>query len=270
MAAPTEVVAWGDRRGRRRRVNVLGVGIDAINMDSALAALFAALEHRTGGYVCVTGVHGVMEAQRDADFRRILNQSLLTTPDGMPMVWIGRAHGFPGMDRVYGPDLLLAVCARSVTTGHSHFFCGGLPGVADRLRDRLVSQFPGLRVVGTYTPPFRPWTDDEEDEIVRRLDTLRPEFVWIGLSTPKQERLMARLSPRLGSSILLGIGAAFDFHSGRIPQAPRWVQRSGLEWLYRSAQEPRRLLPRYLRNNVPFVCQVALQRLGVRHYSIDG
>jgi N-acetylglucosaminyldiphosphoundecaprenol N-acetyl-beta-D-mannosaminyltransferase len=270
VAARTDVLTRLEGNGGHPRVNVLGVGIDAINMESALGSLFAAIERGSGGYVCVTGVHGVMEAQRDANFRRILNQSLLTTPDGMPIVWLGRAHGFRAMDRVYGPDLLLAVCKRSVEAGHSHFFFGGAPGVAERLRDRLVAQFPGLRVVGTDSPPFRPLTADEEEEVVRRIELVRPDFIWIGLSTPKQERLMARLSPRFGSSVLLGIGAAFDFHSGRIRQAPRWMQRSGLEWVFRSMQEPRRLLPRYLRNNVPFLCRIALQALGVRHYPPDG
>jgi N-acetylglucosaminyldiphosphoundecaprenol N-acetyl-beta-D-mannosaminyltransferase len=253
---------------RRARVNILGVGVDAIDLATAVRTIFNAVEAGSGGYVCVTGVHGIMEAQRDPGFRRMLNRSLLTTPDGMPTVWVGRMRGYR-IERVYGPDLMLAVCKHSLDTHRSHFFLGGADGVVDELQQRLAARFPGLRVVGSYTPPFRPLTDDEEDSIVRHIREVRADIVWVGLSTPKQERLMARMQSRVAPAVMIGVGAAFDFHSGRVSQAPRWMQRNGLEWLYRTMQEPRRLAPRYARNNLPFLYRVVLQGLGVRRYSLE-
>ncbi|HEX6939096.1 MAG TPA: WecB/TagA/CpsF family glycosyltransferase [Longimicrobiales bacterium] len=247
----------------RRRANVLGVGVDAIDLPAAVERLLGAVDAGERGYVCVTGVHGVMEAQRDPEMMRILNGSLLTTPDGMPMVWVGRAQGHRRMARVYGPDLMLALCGRTAATGHTHFLYGGAPGVAEELERRLVARFPGLRIVGTYTPPFRPLSAAEEAELAARVAAVRPDFFWVGLSTPKQERFMARYQGRLETRIMLGVGAAFDMHSGRVKQAPRWMQRSGLEWFYRLCQEPRRLYRRYLTNNPKFVYLIALQAAGL-------
>ena len=266
---PTELSEALEVERDRPRVNILGVGVDAIDITMAVESIFDAIERGRGGYVCVTGVHGVMEAQRDAAFRSILNRSLLTTPDGMPTVWVGRASGFGRIRRVYGPDLMLAICEHSLNEHRSHFLFGGTEGVAERLRERLVGRLPGLNIVGTYTPPFRPLTGAEEDAIVRRLTGLRPDIIWVGLSTPKQEKLMARLHARVAPAVLIGVGAAFDFHCGRVAQAPRWMQRSGLEWVFRALQEPRRLLPRYARNNLPFVYRIALQGLGVRRHSLE-
>jgi N-acetylglucosaminyldiphosphoundecaprenol N-acetyl-beta-D-mannosaminyltransferase len=210
-----------------------------------------------------------MEAQRDPALRQILNSSLVTTPDGMPMVWLGRASGFARMTRVYGPDLMLELCRESVATGATHFLYGGTDGVAEELAESLQRRFPGLRIVGTYTPPFRALTDEEERYLTARLEALRPDFMWIGLSTPKQERFMAKYGDRLAATIMLGVGAAFDMHSGRTKQAPRWMQRSGLEWLFRLLQEPRRLFKRYATNNPAFAFSVALQKLRLRQYSLD-
>ncbi|HEX8851829.1 MAG TPA: WecB/TagA/CpsF family glycosyltransferase [Gemmatimonadaceae bacterium] len=193
---------------------------------------------------------------------------MLTVPDGMPTVWIGRAQGYREMSRVYGPTLLLDVCRRSATTGHTHFFYGGAPGVADELARRLTERFPGLRVVGTFTPPFRPLNEAEEQDLVRRVAEARPDFFWVGLSTPKQERFMAAYHGRLTTGVMLGVGAAFDMHSGRTRQAPRWMQRSGLEWLFRTLQEPRRLFWRYARNNPAFVVRALMQLTGLRKYAL--
>ena len=249
-------------------MNVLGVGVDAIDERRAVDAIETAVRNGDGGYVCVTGVHGVMEAQRDPAFRRILNRSLLTTPDGMPTVWAGRVSGFHDIERVYGPDLMLAVCRQLLRSGRSHFFLGGAEGVAQELAHRLSARFSALRVAGTYTPPFRPLTCDEEEQLVRQVRESGADIVWVGLSTPKQERLMARLAERVAPAVMIGVGAAFDFHTGRVRQAPRWMQRSGLEWLFRMLQEPRRLFPRYARNNAPFIVSILLQALGVRRYTL--
>jgi N-acetylglucosaminyldiphosphoundecaprenol N-acetyl-beta-D-mannosaminyltransferase len=251
------------------RVNVLGVGVSAINEPQAVELIGAALRGRRKGYVCVTGVHGVMEAQQDAEFRRILNGAFLNTPDGMPMVWAGKLDGRGGMDRVYGPDLMLAVCDWTRANGFTHFFYGGAEGVAEQLRRRLEEKFPGIKVAGTYTPPFRALTREEEDELVARVNGLKPDIIWVGLSTPKQERFMAEYLPRLDTTLMFGVGAAFDFHTGRVRQAPRWVQRSGLEWLFRLACEPRRLWRRYLRNNPLFLGKFFCQLTGLKKYKLE-
>lgn len=252
----------------RPKANVLGIGIDAITPEIAVDRLFARPPREHAGYVCVTGVHGVMEAQRDPELRRILNESMLTVPDGMPTVWMGHLQGHRTMARVYGPSLLLDVCRRSVSAGSTHFFFGGAPGVADSLARALTGRFPGLRVVGTYTPPFRPLNLDEEAELRARVEAAKPDFFWVGLSTPKQEQFMAAHRGMPGVGVMIGVGAAFDMHSGRTRQAPRWMQQNGLEWLFRVLQEPRRLFWRYARNNPAFVWRAILQLLGLRRYSL--
>jgi N-acetylglucosaminyldiphosphoundecaprenol N-acetyl-beta-D-mannosaminyltransferase len=248
------------------RINVLGVGISVLNLPTALAAIAAAVQERRKGYICVTGVHGVMEAQDDYSFKQILNGAFLCTPDGMPMVWAGKLNGHAEMNRVYGPDLMLAVCAWSQSSGARHFFYGGAEGVAGLLAEKLQAKFPKLSVVGTFTPPFRPLTADELRQLQAQVSVARPDFFWVGLSTPKQERFMAEFLPQLDVTLMVGVGAAFDFHSGRVRQAPRWMQRSGLEWLYRLCSEPRRLAKRYFRNNPLFLVKFFAQLLGLKKY----
>lgn len=251
------------------RANVLGVGVHALNMQLALRAVADALRHRQRGYVCVTGVHGVMEAQQDPEFRAILNRAFLNTPDGMPTVWIGRAQGFRHMDRVYGPDLMHAVCEFTRQTSYTHFLYGGAEGVAQMLKERLKEKFPGIKVVGTYTPPFRPLTEAEENELTALVNGLKPDIIWVGLSTPKQEKFMAAHLDKFDTTLMFGVGAAFDFLAGRVPQAPRWIQRAGLEWLFRLCCEPRRLWRRYLRNNPLFALCIFCQLTGLRKYSLQ-
>jgi len=246
-----------------RRVNVLDVGIHAVDMPRTLEAIVTALDARRKGYVCVTGVHGVMEAQRDPELRDTLNQAFLNVPDGMPTVWVGRLRGHHGMQRVFGPDMMAEVCRVSVQRGYTHFLYGGEPGVAEELRTQLTRRFPGLRIVGTYCPPFRPLDPGEEAHLERSIARLRPDVMWVGLSTPKQERFMARYSRRLDTTLMMGVGAAFDFHTGRINDAPGWMKSSGLQWAHRLAQDPRRLWKRYATNNPRFLFQVALQLSGV-------
>jgi N-acetylglucosaminyldiphosphoundecaprenol N-acetyl-beta-D-mannosaminyltransferase len=205
-----------------------------------------------------------MESHRDEEIRRIHNSAGLVTPDGMPLVWLSRWMGFPHVRRVYGPDLMLALCAQSASTGYRHFFYGGAAGVPEKLVTRLQSRFPGLAAVGAYSPPFRALTPAEDTAIVNAINTARPDIVWVGMSTPKQERWMAEHVGRLRASVLIGIGAAFDFHAGLKRQAPCWMQKSGLEWSFRLMSEPRRLWRRYLINNPWFLWLVALQALEIR------
>jgi len=251
------------------RANILGIGVSALNMAIALEIIEGWIERREPHYVCVTGVHGVMESQRDGEVRQIHNRAGLVTPDGMPMVWLSRLQGFHHVERVYGPNLMLALCERSAAKGYRHFFYGGAEGVPEQLASVLQKRFPGLQVAGTFSPPFRSLTADEDDRIVQMINAAAPDIVWVGLSTPKQERWMAGHRERLTAPVLIGVGAAFDFLTGRKPQAPRWMQRAGLEWLFRLLTEPRRLWRRYLINNPLFVALVVLQALGVRRYGLE-
>ncbi len=238
------------------RIDVLGVGVSAINMDMAVAEITRWIEERRREYVCVTGVHGVMESQDDPELKVIHNESGLTTPDGMPMVWAGHKAGAQHMSRVYGPDLMLAITEVGIKRGWKHFYYGGAKDVPGLLSGRMSEQFPGIDIVGTYSPPFRPLTEDESQEIVDMINDSGADLVWVGLSTPKQERWMAAHRDRLNAPALLGVGAAFDMHAGQLEQAPSWMQQRGLEWLYRVIKEPRRLWRRYFRNNPRFVMRI--------------
>jgi len=251
------------------RINVLGVGVSVLNLETAVAAVADAVRARRKGYVCVTGVHGVMEAQTDEAFRKSLNEAFLCTPDGMPMVWVGKLNGHSEMRRVYGPDLMLEVCAWSEKNPCRHFFYGGAAGVAEVLAGKLKRRFPKLEMAGTFTPPFRPLNADEERNFVETILAAKPDILWVGLSTPKQEQFMAEFLPKLDATLMIGVGAAFDFHSGRVKQAPRWMQRSGLEWFYRLCQEPRRLAKRYFKNNPLFALQIARQLCGLKKYPLE-
>jgi len=248
--------------------NVLGVGVSAVNMRLALEVVDAWITRRDRNYICITGVHGVMESQRDSQLRKIHNDAGLVTPDGMPLVWLSKWSGHSFVERVYGPDLMLELCKHSLRKGYRHYFYGGDEGVPELLAERLTAHFPGLSVVGTYSPPFRALSDEEDRDIVAAINTAHPDVVWVGLSTPKQERWMAAHVGRLDAPVLIGVGAAFDFHAGLKRQAPYWMQRSGTEWLFRLATEPRRLWRRYLQNNPRFVALVAAQWLGLRSYEL--
>jgi len=253
LAAPTS-----------KRANLLGVGVHATDLPGAVCAIEKAVREGTTGYVCVTGVHGIMEAQRDPAFHRVLNRAFLVVPDGMPTVWVGRWQGNSAMRRVYGPDLMLEICRRSLGTGISHFLYGGKPGVADELAERFRQQFPGIQIVGTFTPPFRPLIPSEQSALESRLATALPDIIWVGLSTPKQEKFMAEAVERLPCRIMVGVGAAFDMHTGHVKDAPTWIKNAGLQWMHRLCQEPRRLWKRYLINNSTFVLAIALQLAGLR------
>jgi N-acetylglucosaminyldiphosphoundecaprenol N-acetyl-beta-D-mannosaminyltransferase len=248
------------------RINVLGIGISAINLQEALAQIDRWIAGGEAHYVNVCTVHTVMECQRSESLRVLVNASGLATPDGMPLVWLGRLHGFATAGRVYGPDLMLAVCEQTQATGRRHFFYGGAPGVADRLAAKLQARFPGLVIAGTHTPPLRPADVPEESAVLDAINAAAPDIVWVGLGTPKQDYWVARHRPLLRAPVLIAVGAAFDFHAGLLRQAPRWMQRNGLEWLFRLAQEPRRLAFRYLAYNPLFVAKVALQMAGLNLY----
>jgi len=251
------------------RANILGTGVHAVNIGTAIEYLGECLAMGTKGYVCVTGVHGVMEALRNRCFRAALDGALLVTPDGMPTVWIGRSQKYSSMRRVFGPDLMRKLCEQSVRHGHTHFFYGGKPGVAEDLKRNFELWYPGIRIVGTLTPPFRPLTLEEESDFFDNVARLKPDIIWIGLSTPKQEMFMVETIKRLDCKLMIGVGAAFDFHTGHTKDAPEWIKAAGLQWLHRLCQEPGRLWKRYLVNNSAFLWHFALQATGLKCYELE-
>ncbi len=261
-----------------QRVNVLGVGISILDLPDAVERIVDGAEQPGhAGYVTITGVHGVIESQRDVALKKIYNRSYLSTPDGVPMVWVGRIKGHHSIERVYGPDLMLELSATTADTNHRHFYFGGNDGVAAELESKMKRRFAGLNVVGAVTPPFRPMTDAEYQRLYEELQETRPHFIWVGLGAPKQERFMHDLLQRYPDLtaewdhglILLGVGAAFDFHTGRLRQAPKFMQRSGFEWLFRLAMEPGRLWKRYAYTNSMFLCRIFPQLLGLKKYKME-
>ncbi len=236
-------------------------------MAEAISETEKLIRQNGKGYICVTGVHGIMVAQQDAEFRRILNESFLTTPDGMPTVWVGHYQGF-ALERVYGPDFMLDFCRHSVELGLRHFFYGGSEGVAQALKASMEKMIPGLDVVGTYTPPFRPLTASEFDDLRSLVAQTNPDVMWVGLSTPKQERFMAEHLDKLNVRVMVGVGAAFDIHTGRVKSTPAWIRNIGMQWLHRLTQERKRLWRRYLRNNPRFLWMIFLQLSGLKKFKI--
>jgi N-acetylglucosaminyldiphosphoundecaprenol N-acetyl-beta-D-mannosaminyltransferase len=215
----------------------------------------------------MAGVHGIMEAQRNPDLSVIFDGSSFTFPDGTPTVWVGRLQGHKQMQRVAGPDLMLEVFRRREFARYTHFLYGGEAGVAEQLQKKLTSQYPWVRIVGTCTPPFRELNSEEEQNLVARVRSLKPDIIWVGISTPKQERFMHRYLPVLDTTLMFGVGAAYDFHTGRLKDAPQWVKTIGMQWLHRLLQDPRRLWKRYLRNNPAFLWHIGMQFCGVKTYA---
>lgn len=252
------------------RTNILGVGVSAIDMAQAVAQIACWIEEGARVYVVVACVNDIMHAHRDPALRRMTNAAGMVTPDGMPLVFLSRWLGHAHVDRVYGPDLMLAASAMLAGRGCRAFYYGGAEGVAERLAEVMEARFPGLRTAGVYAPPFRALTPEEDAAIVAHINAAQPDVVWVALGCPKQTIWMAEHRDRLNAPVLIGVGAAFDFHTGRIPQAPRWMQRHALEWLFRLTTEPRRLWRRYLIHNPLFVWYVALQLVGLRRIPLDG
>lgn len=232
-------------RADHDRGDVLGVAVSALTFTKAVSAICGFIEQRRRTYVCVTGVHGVMECRRNGRLRDIHNRAGMVTTDGMPLVWFLRLSGKRNVERVYGPDLMRALTAESARRGYRQFYYGGAPGVAETLTRTLRAGHPSLQVAGTYCPPFRALTPDEDRTVVETINAARPDIVWVGLSTPNQELWMADHLGRIEAPVMIGVGAAFDFLGGTKPQAPRLLQRNGLEWLFRLCSEPRRLWRRY-------------------------
>jgi N-acetylglucosaminyldiphosphoundecaprenol N-acetyl-beta-D-mannosaminyltransferase len=267
-----------DRRSRRETVREVSrsadpVGVEAPESDQLLGIPIAVTDYAralawvdetvtagTRGYVCVSNVHSLMASQEDPELRAALLGSSLNVPDGMPLVWALNLLGHPLRDRVYGPELMARACARAADTGRRMYLYGGRnQGALVQLTLNLRTRYPGIRIVGGYSPPHRPLSPTEEASVVSEINQSGADVVWVGIGVPKQEKWMAAMRGRLDAPVLVGVGAAFDFHAGLVPQAPAVLQHSGLEWAYRLAQEPRRLWRRYLRYNPRFVVAVSRQ-----------
>jgi N-acetylglucosaminyldiphosphoundecaprenol N-acetyl-beta-D-mannosaminyltransferase len=229
------------------RFFIAGVRIHALRVSDVVSTIGEWIVSRRRDYIVLTGAHGVVEMQSDKELLAINNRAGLTTPDGMPVVWLGRLKGHRRIEKVYAPDIMAETFKFGVSRGYRHFLYGGNEGVAEALARSLEGRYPGIKIVGTYCPPFRPLDDREVAGIARTIDDADPHIVWVGIGCPKQERWMQRFRPLLHAPVLVGVGAGFDFLSGRKPLAPRWIQKSGFEWLYRTLSEPRRLGPRYAR-----------------------
>ncbi|MGH9502877.1 MAG: WecB/TagA/CpsF family glycosyltransferase [Terriglobales bacterium] len=243
--------------------DLLGVRVHAVQIPAVIAQMEEWIERQEKcHFIAVTDMHSVMEAQHEVQFKVILNSADLVVPDGFPIVWLGRRQGFALPRRVYGPELMVQFCADSAAKGYRHFFYGGAPGVAEDLARRFSAQFPGLIVAGTFCAPFRPVSQEEDEEVVARLNNSNADIVWVALGAPKQERWMFEHRELLRAPVLVGVGAAFDFCTGRIPQAPVWMRENGLEWLSRLFREPRRLWRRYLIHGSEFAVLVLLEALG--------
>ena len=252
------------------RTNVLGVGISATEPRSALDQVVEWIETGQMQYVCVCAVHTVMACQHDSELRDMVNSAALAVPDGMPLVWISHLAGQPTVRRVYGPDLMLAFCALAARNGYRNYLLGGAQGQPEILAEKLVARFPGLNISGLRATPARPIPEAENEAIIQDINRANPDVVWVGLGTGFQERWMAINRPRLTAPVLIGVGAAFDMHSGWVPQAPKWMQNAGLEWLFRLSREPQRLWRRYLVGNSLFVLKYCGQHWGLLHYSMNG
>jgi len=241
------------------------VPLGLTDYESALDWIDQTVAARQPGYVCVCNVHAVMASAEDPGLRSALLGSSVNVPDGQPLVWALNLLGHSLDARVYGPELMARHCARAAKSGQRLYLYGGRnQGALVQLALNLRQRYPGVRIVGGYSPPHRPLSSEESDAVIKEINSSRADVVWVGIGVPKQEKWMAEMRPKLEAPVLLGVGAAFDFHAGLIPQAPNWLQNAGLEWAYRLAQEPRRLWRRYLRYNPRFVGAFARQLIAHR------
>ncbi len=260
----TEPLPPPPRRAPRTAL-LVDVPIGLIDYEGALDQIDAMVAAGERGYVCVCNVHTLMASAEEPELRTALMGSSLNVPDGQPLVWALNLLGNPLRDRVYGPELMSRSCARAARTGQRIYLYGGRDqGALVQLTLNLRRRHPGIRIVGGHSPPHRELTDEERAAVIADINGSGADIVWVGIGVPKQEKWMARMRPHLDSPVLVGVGAAFDFHAGIVPQAPGWMQRAGLEWAYRLAHEPRRLWRRYLRYNPRFVLAFAGQLLASR------
>ncbi len=252
-------------------VDVLDVPLAVTDYTHTIEMIDEFVRMRERGYICVCNVHTLMASQEDPELRAALMGSSINVPDGQPLVWALNALGSSLSGRVYGPELMWRSCAHAAQTGLRFYLYGGRnQGALVQLALNLRKSHPGVKIVGGYAPPHRPLTSEEKVAVIDEINRARADVVWAGIGVPKQEKWMAQMRPHLDAPVLIGVGAAFDFHAGLVPQAPFWLQEAGLEWAYRLAHEPRRLWKRYLRYNPRFMAAFAAQLSAHRRSSVDG
>ena len=234
-------------------IQILGVRIRCTNLTLACETIGDWVSEKAKTYVCVAPVSTIVDCQRNEGYKNIINQAGMVTPDGMPVVWLGKLKGSKVIQRTYGPDLMLALCEWGEDKGLKHFFYGGSEEVISILKNKLHEKFPGIKIAGTYSPPQMALDDIESPEVVAQINESQSDVIWVGLGSPKQDYWMYHHREAFHAPVMIGVGAAFDFLSGKKAQAPKWIQRSGLEWLFRLCCEPRRLWRRYLIGNSLFL-----------------
>jgi len=236
-----------------KRIDICGVPVSAINLGAACEILDGWIKERKKSYVCVAPVSTIVDSHSDAEYRKVINGADMITPDGMPLVWVGKLKGYKEIGRTYGPDLMLALCGKGQEKGYKHYLYGGTENTCSLLKNVLKSKFPNIDVVGEYAPPLIPQYAQEDKGVVDEINRLSPDVLWVGLGSPKQDYWMRHHRSKLNVPVMVGVGAAFDFIAGTKKQAPIWMRKSGLEWLFRLCIEPRRLWRRYLIGNTQFV-----------------
>ena len=232
--------------------NILGVNIAAIDMEWLLDYLIDNIHALSGDYICVSNVHTTVTAYEDQEYCKVQNGGIMAIPDGGPLSSVGQKRGFKNMKRTTGPSLMGEIFKISAAEGYRHYFYGSTDETLEKLYSVLEETYPGIQIAGMYSPPFRPMTEEEDKAIVERINETKPDFVWVGLGAPKQEKWMAAHQGRV-NGLMVGVGAGFDYHAGNIERAPEWMQKSNLEWVYRLLQDPRRLFGRYWHTNTKFI-----------------
>ena len=232
--------------------NILGVNIAAIDMQWLVDYLDDNIHVLSGDYICVSNVHTTVTAYEDPEYLKVQNGGIMAIPDGGPLSSVGQKRGFKNMKRTTGPSLMGEIFKVSAEKGYRHYFYGSTDETLEKLYSVLTETYPGIQIAGMYSPPFRPMTEDEDKAIVERINETKPDFVWIGLGAPKQEKWMAAHQGRV-NGLMVGVGAGFDYYAGNIERAPEWMQKSNLEWVYRLIQDPKRLFGRYWHTNTKFI-----------------
>jgi N-acetylglucosaminyldiphosphoundecaprenol N-acetyl-beta-D-mannosaminyltransferase len=249
-----------------KKKEILGIGISAVNMETATLQIMDWIRYQAREMVSVAAVHSIVDAQREAQSKLAMQNSGICVPDGMPLVWMLKLSGIKNVSRVFGPDLMLSVCDRMSAKNMSAYYYGGAQGVAEELALKMEETYSGIRTAGTYSPPYRELTELEENQIVEKINSTGADIIWVGLGSPKQEKWMYKFRNQLTAPVLIGVGAAFDYNTGRIQRAPSWIQNSGLEWLFRLLQEPGRLWKRYMRNNPLFLFYIFCEKFGLKKF----
>lgn len=238
--------------------SILGVDIAAIDMGWLLEYLDKNLKDLSGDYLCVANVHTTVTAFEDEEYCKVQNGGIMAIPDGGPLASVGRRRGFMNMNRTTGPSLMGEIFKISPARGYRHFFYGSTDETLEKLRFFLTDTYPGIQIAGMYSPPFRPMSEDEDKAIIEQINETKPDFLWIGLGAPKQEKWMAAHQGRV-KGLMIGVGAGFDYYAGNLERAPEWMQDSNLEWLYRLMQDPKRLFKRYWHTNMKFIWNAVMK-----------